>query len=95
MSQGVIILIVMIVFFAAMYIYAVTFSNIEEKREYKKRFGHIEESNLKFKKLKEEHKGIRDLIDEKYRQTAERSDAIKAELKRVKQFKDGLDNRLV
>lgn len=93
MSQGVIILIVMVVFFASMYIYAVKFSNIKEKRAIRKRYKRLQEYKLKFKKIKEEHNGIRDLIDEKYRLAAERSEEIKTELKRVEQFKEDLDSR--
>ena len=52
MSQGVIILIVMVVFFAGMYIFALKFSNIKEKRAIKRRYRRIQESKLKFKKAK-------------------------------------------
>jgi len=86
MSQGVIILIVMVVFFTGMYIFAVRFTNIKEKRAIKKRYRRIQESKKKFQKMKEEHNSIRDLISEKYRLANERSKAIRQEMKELENF---------
>jgi hypothetical protein len=93
MSQGVIILIVIGVLFAGMYLFALKFANIRQKRAIRKQKRLELQKEMKFQKIKEEHKGIRELIDEKYRLAAERSNAIKEELKVVKQFKEDIDKR--
>ena len=93
MSQGVIILIVMVVFFIGMAIFAFKFSNIKEKREARKRLKRIQEAKLKDKKIKEEHSSVRELIAEKYRLDAERSQVIQKELRRVAEYKQKIDDR--
>lgn len=93
MSQGVIILIVMGLFFAGMAIFSYKFAYYKEKKEARRRFKQIEATKLKFQKIKEEHKGVRNLIDEKYRLASERRRAINQEFKELKRFNEELENR--
>jgi Flp pilus assembly protein TadB len=86
LSQNVIILIVMVGFFAGLVVFSIKFTNIKEKRAIRKRYRRIQESKKKFQKIKEKHKSIRELNAEKYRLAKERSKAIRKEMKELENF---------
>jgi len=87
MSQGVIILIVMVVFFVGMAVFAWKFAYIKEKREARRRLKRIKAIQARDDQIKEKHKGVRELIDEKYKLADERSRQIKQELRQLEEWK--------
>ena len=81
MSQGIILLIVMALFFGAMYGYAYITTDYRDRVNQRARAQKLKERQMRFQKIKAAMKQGRESIKEKYAKAEQRSIEIKNELK--------------
>ena len=88
MSEGMYILIFMVLLFSSIYLWAFVFSERKERRKEREKERKEEEKELKFQKLKEDAVVRRAEIDEKYNLDKQRRKEIKKEMKDLTQWKE-------
>ena len=87
MSEGMYILIAMVVLFGGIYIYSYHFSDLGEKRKQKLKEMREKEKEERLKKLREEHMAKRAEIEDRYRESRERSEKVRKAMQRHNEWK--------
>ena len=87
MSEAWYIFIFMVLLFTSIYLWAFVFSERKERRKEREKERLEEEKELRFQQMKKDAQERRVLIDEKYKEANDRSDAIKKEMEELERWR--------